>query len=52
MLAARESRGRTSFELIRLDALEVERRADKPSPLSTFYRRQDPAWKRVTVNLR
>jgi hypothetical protein len=52
MLAARETSGKTSFELLRLDNLEVEKRADKPSSLSTFYRWQDPAWKRVTVSVR
>lgn len=52
MLAARETKGKTSFELWRLDGLEVEKRADKPSSLSAFYRWQDPAWKRVTVSVR
>lgn len=52
MLAAREAKGKTSFELLRLDTLEVEKRADKPSSLSAFYRWQDPDWKRVSVSLR
>jgi hypothetical protein len=56
LLAAREARvkGRfeRSFELIELDQLRVEKRAAEPEHLSTFYRWQDPAWKRLTVSLR
>jgi hypothetical protein len=56
MLAVREGktngRLKKSFEVIRLDNLEVEKHADKPSSLSLFYRWQDPAWKRQTLSLR
>lgn len=56
LLAAREARVdglyQRSFELIDLDLLRVERRAEQPEHLSTFYRWQDPAWKRMTVALR
>jgi hypothetical protein len=56
MLAAREARvnGRykTSFELINLSSLEVERSADQPASLSAFYRWQSPVWKARTVSLR
>jgi hypothetical protein len=56
MLAAREAkvdgRYKTSFETLRLGTLEVEKQADKPGSLSTFYRWQDPQWKGQTVSLR
>ncbi len=56
MLAAREARvdGRykTSFEVLRTATLEVEKQADQPKNLSTFYRWQDAVWKGQTVALR
>lgn len=56
LLAARETRSagnyRQSFEVLRLANLEVEKQADKPANLSTFYRWQSPLWKAKTVAVR
>ncbi len=56
LLAAREARteGRhkQSFEVRRMSTLDVEKQADRPNNLSSFYRWQSPAWKAVTVSIR
>jgi len=56
MLAAREVRtgGKFvhSFEVIDMETLAVQKRADNPQALSLFYRWQDPAWKGQTLSLR
>jgi len=56
VLAARESRSggkfTRSFEVLELETLAVQKRADTPQALSLFYRWQDPAWKRATLSLR
>ncbi|MDR2678481.1 MAG: hypothetical protein LBB51_03480 [Zoogloeaceae bacterium] len=56
LLVARETiengRNKTSFELWDRATLKVEKRADKPGNLSTFYRWQDPLWKGGTMALR
>lgn len=56
MLTVREVRSdgrfKRSFEIMNMDNLQVERTADKPESLSSFYRWQDPLWKRMTVSVR
>jgi hypothetical protein len=56
LLVAREHRAdgrfRKSFELLRLDTLNVEKTADAPSSINAFYRWQDPVWKKQTIALR
>jgi len=56
VLAAREAqvngRFKRSFEIIRLDTLEVEKQAESPGALTPFYRWQDPDWKRRTLAIR
>ena len=56
LLAAREARiegrHRQSFEVLRMTTLEVEKQADRPNNLSSFYRWQSPAWKAITVSIR
>jgi len=56
VLVAREARVdgkfKRSFEIIRLDTLEIEKQAENPNSLTPFYRRQDPEWKRQTVAIR
>jgi hypothetical protein len=56
MLAAREVRSGERFvkrfEVVDIATLAVDRHADAPASLSTFYRWQDAAWKRETVALR
>jgi hypothetical protein len=56
VLAAREARvnGRfaRSFELLRLDTMTVERKAERPQDLTAFYRWQAPEWKAETLALR
>jgi hypothetical protein len=56
MLAAREVRAngrmQRTFELLKLDTLETERRADAPGSLTAFHRWQDAAWKQQTVSVR
>ena len=56
LLAVREARVdgkfKRSFEIIRLDTLEVEKQAESPEALTPFYRWQDPEWKRQTLAIR
>jgi hypothetical protein len=56
MLAARElrvgERFQKRFEVVDIATLAIDRHADAPASLSTFYRWQDAAWKRETVSLR
>ena len=56
MLAARElrvgERFEKRFEVVDIATLAVDKHADAPASLSTFYRWQDAAWKRETVSLR
>ncbi|HWX04148.1 hypothetical protein [Collimonas sp.] len=56
MLAVREARVdghfKRSFEVLRMDSMDVEKQADNPRSLSLFYKWQDPAWKRGTLSLR
>lgn len=56
MLVAREvkaeGRFKRSYEVLRLDTLATEKRADTPDALNAFHRWQDPRWKQVTLSLR
>lgn len=56
ILAAREikmdGRFKHSFDVVSMDSLQVEKTADKPESLTTFYRWQDASWKSQNVILR
>jgi hypothetical protein len=59
VLAARELRDplhgnklTRTYELLDGQTLVTEKAADAPASLKTFWRFQDPAWKRATVSLR
>ena len=56
LLAVREARVdgkfKRSFEIIRLDTLEVEKQVESPEALTPFYRWQDPEWKHQTLAIR
>lgn len=56
ILTAREikidGRFKRSFNVISMDSLQIEKTANKPESLSTFYRWQDPAWKGQNVIMR
>ncbi len=56
MLVAREvkmdGRFKRSFDLVSIASLQVEKTADKPENLSSFYRWQDPQWKSQNLIVR
>ncbi|HEY9101659.1 hypothetical protein [Chitinimonas sp.] len=56
LLTAREAkvegRYKRTFEVIQLDTLAVQNKADKPESLSVFYKWQAASWKGGTVSLR
>jgi hypothetical protein len=49
---ARGNRLARTYEVLDGQTLATLRAADAPGSLKSFYRWQDPAWKRVTVSLR
>jgi len=56
MLVAREvkidGRFKRSFDLVSVTSLQVEKTADKPENLTSFYRWQDPQWKSQNLIIR